>query len=372
MEGDEAGVVDGFAVAISYFMHKRFRFVAVCCMVVASRSAWAGETTPDFSKFVPPPLHPGLVAAAQTNHIPLAGMDAPTNTDRLNVGDSVTALVSLCQKDLPPTQWLLHVIAIEPGPKDKAPKLAPPTVLYASTGQKMEFTSSPAWVAIRTLGPFADGVGKKKGPVARDEHTHCTLDQGFLALGMDQAAAAVIRMTRFKEQAGKTNWMFTISTEPPPPAKVREAKEFAELMHLTAEEQRAIGGACPAMMSYFSVVGETPHLEELMFKVVDLPTVWSVVGHLGVKTDLNIDSQHFAPADAAAWGVPTHPPVYYLPMEFRLNNRPGLRISLAVTTPKAPFLACGGIVGILAEKPSQQETYLTVRILSARFAKTAP
>jgi len=336
---------------------------------MVSLSAWSAETSPDFSKFAPLPLHPALVAAAQNNHIPLEGMDAPTNTGQLNVGDSVTALVTLCQKDLPPSQWLLYVKASQPTPKDKPPKPAPPTILYASTGQKMEFTSSPSWVEMRTLGPFANGAGKQKPPVARDEQTRCTLDQGFLALGMDQAAAAVIRMTQFKEQVGKTNWAFTIATEPPSPARARESKEIAELMHLTAEEQRAIGGACPAMMSYFSVVGETPHLQELMFKVVDLPSVWSVVGHLGVKTDLQVDSKHFAPANPASWGVPTAPPVYYLPMEFMLNYRPGLRISLAVTTPQPPLLACGGIIGILAEKPSQKDTYLTVRVLSARFAR---
>jgi len=95
-----------------------------------------------------------------------------------------------------------------------------------------------------------------------------------------------------------------------------------------------------------------------------------VVGHLGVRADLEIDSERFAPADAAAWGVPTQPPVYYLPMGFLLNHRPGIRVSLAVTTPQPPLLGCGGILGILAEKPSQKETYLTVRVLSARLARS--
>ena len=337
-------------------MHPRFRLAAASLAAWVALSVGAAENLPDFSKFAAAPLHPALVAAAQTNHIPLEGMDAPTNTGTINPGDSITALLTLHQKEAATSQWLLYVQAVEQGPKDKPPKPAPPTVLYASTGQKMEFTSSPSWVELRTLGPFADGYHKKKPPVARDDHARFTLDKGFLALGMDQAAAAVIRMTRFREAQGKTNWVFNISTEPPPPDRAREEREFAEQMHLTVEDQRAIGGACPAMMSYFALVGETPHLGDLMFKVVDLPTVWSVVGHLGVRTDLDIDSAHFAAADTTSWDVPTHPPVYYLPMAFLLNRRPGLRISLAVTTPQPPLLACGGILGILAEKPSEKET----------------
>jgi hypothetical protein len=346
--------------------------VAVGWTALVSVSLGATQTAPDFSKLDSIPLHPGLIEAARTNHISIDRMDAPTNTGKLNLGDSITALITLCKKAEPTSQWLLHFEAVAPGPNDKPAKPEDPLVLYASTGKKMEFTSSPSWVELRTLGPFADGVGKKKPPVMRDERARFTLDEAFLALGMDRAAAAVIRIHHAREAKLITNGLLTISDAPPSPDHARQGKEWADLIHLTDDEQRALAGACPAMMSYFGVVEETPHLEGMMLKVVDLPSVWSIVGHFGVKADLDIDSEHFAPADPAAWGVPTHPPIYYLPMGFRLNNHPALRVTLVVTTPQPPLLACGGIVGLLAEKISEKETYLTVRILSACLARSGP
>ena len=348
------------------------RFAAFGLAALVAWPLWAAEVAPDFSKFAPLPLHPALITAARRHHIPLVGIDAPTNTGKLTLGDAVTAVVTFCQKDAPPTQWLLFVEAVSPGPKDTPPKPKKPAAFYASTGLKMEFASAPAWVDLHTLGPFADAAGKQKAPTAGDAHSRFTLDQGFLALGMDQAAAAVIRMTQFKEKAGLTNWALNFSPTPPPAESAQQNQKVADRLQLTAGEQRAMAGAIPAMLSYFEVVGETPHLEKLMYKVVDLPSVWSVVGHLGVKVDLDIDSKHFAPAEVEPWGVPTRPPVYYLPMVFRLNRRPGLLLSLAVTTPHPPLLACGGIVGILAEKPGEAGTYLTVRVISARFAQPGP
>jgi len=44
---------------------------------------------------------------------------------------------------------------------------------------------------------------------------------------------------------------------------------------------------------------------------------------------------------------------------------------LVVTRPKPPFLACAGVVGLLAERPGDPETYLTLRVLSARAALAA-
>jgi CRISPR system Cascade subunit CasD len=41
-------------------------------------------------------------------------------------------------------------------------------------------------------------------------------------------------------------------------------------------------------------------------------------------------------------------PVYHFPLRLELNQRPALNVTLVVTTPDPPLLACGGIVGLLA------------------------
>jgi len=342
--------------------------ILVCWLVGLVLPARAVSGGPDFSKFALPVFHPALQAAALTNHIPLTGIDAPIDDSRLLPGDSLTAVLTLHEKNSPSSQWLLFVKSVVPGPRDKPSKPDAPNVLYASTGDKLEFTNVPAWVELRTMGPFADGAGWHRAPAVRDDRSRFTMEQGFLAMGMDRAAEAIIRMTRLREERGLTNWLFTVGEKPPPAEKARENARIADGLGLTKAEKRAMAGAAPAMLSYFALVGETPRLESLMYKIIDLPSVWSVVGNLGVKVDLKIDTKNFARAPAEGWGVPGTPAVYYLPTEFSLNRHPALRISLAVTTPHPPLLACGGIVGILAEKPSDPATYLTVRVVSARFA----
>ena len=56
-------------------------------------------------------------------------------------------------------------------------------------------------------------------------------------------------------------------------------------------------------------------------------------------------------------------------MLLELNKQPALRVTFVVTSPKPPLLGCGGIVGMLAEKPGEKETYLTLRVISARRAE---
>jgi hypothetical protein len=52
-------------------------------------------------------------------------------------------------------------------------------------------------------------------------------------------------------------------------------------------------------------------------------------------------------------------------MLFELNNDNVFNVTLVVTAPRPPLLACGGVIGLLAEKAGDKDTYLTLRIVSA-------
>jgi hypothetical protein len=43
--------------------------------------------------------------------------------------------------------------------------------------------------------------------------------------------------------------------------------------------------------------------------------------------------------------------------------------TLVVAPARPPLLECGGIIGLLAEKPNDPKTYLLLRIISARKGK---
>lgn len=93
--------------------------------------------------------------------------------------------------------------------------------------------------------------------------------------------------------------------------------------------------------------------------------MWSVLRHGGVKTFFRVDSKNVMLGDAAGWGLPANAPLYHLPLILELNDQPALNITLAVTAPQPPLLACAGVVGMMAAKPGDKERYLAVRIVSA-------
>jgi hypothetical protein len=83
-----------------------------------------------------------------------------------------------------------------------------------------------------------------------------------------------------------------------------------------------------------------------------------------VRADINFGGDS-APANPADWDLPASAPVYYFPCMLRLNGEPALKITFVVTTPQPPLLICGGVVGLLAEKVGDNETYMTLRVISA-------
>ena len=64
--------------------------------------------------------------------------------------------------------------------------------------------------------------------------------------------------------------------------------------------------------------------------------------------------------------LPPGTPVYYLHCMLLLNNQPALKVTMVATNPDPPRLICAGVVGLLAEKPGDEETYMTMRLVSAK------
>lgn len=320
-------------------------------------------------RFAPIAPFPALATVAQSNQISLTGIDAPVPNGVLQPGDSVTALIAFFEKGARQTQWLLHLQVVPPDTQAQTTN-PPPMVIYTTTGAKLEFIPSPAFVNLRTLGPFPGADTKRRPPKPQDEVERVTLNQGFLALGLDRASAVVLRLKEAKP-AHEKGW-FSFAGKPFGDAEVQAGRKLAEDLHLTEDEQRALAGAGPALMSYFSIVQRTAGLEEILFKILDLPSLWSILRRGGVSANFRMESKRIAPADPADWGLPANAPMYHLPLVLELNKQPALNITLAVTSPQSPLLACGGIIGLQAERPGDKERFLSLRILSARRATDKP
>jgi len=319
------------------------------------------------AKLKPVPPCAALVTAAQSRQIPLEGIDAPGETNTFNAGDSVTFLVSLHQKGGKLTQWLIYIQALTPNEKELAAKAPKPLVVYDSLGSKMEFQSLPAPVTLRTLGPFTASETKKKPREPQEQNARTSLDRGFLSLGLEPAVATLYRLQQLDQPQIKG--FFSTMDTPPAPDLVEKDRKLNAIAKLTPEEERAMCGADPALESYIQIVSQTKGLNDILYQVVDLPSIWSIIRHGGVNADLNVDMKHQQPMELSDWGLAPGAPVYRSPMSLLLNDHLSLKVTLIVTEPRPPLLACAGVVGLLAEKPGDKETYMTLRVISAH--KTA-
>jgi hypothetical protein len=298
--------------------------------------------------------------------IPVAGIGAPNTSGHLFQGDSVTALVTLCEKGARYSQWIVYLQAEPPKREKSPPEPVGANVFYTSLGNKIEFVSQWSSVSVRTLGPFVEEEAQKKPPKTRDKRAGFLVDEAHLNLGLDGAAAALIRLIRAKAE------IFGLSSKPFSDAEVQRSRASASAVQLTLEEERAVVGVVPALLSYMNVIQHAEGLEDLLYKVVDKPSLWSVLKQGGVSADLAVKPEAIEAIDGVSWGLPEGQPTYQFPLALTINRRLALEIVLIVTSPQSPLLACGGIVGLVATKPSAPGTCLSLKIVNARSSGSFP
>jgi len=346
-------------------MRPLFSRMRVCCWVAFLAPSLRGAETPaDFRRLVPVALCPAAVQAARTNRISFEGIDPPRETNTLTPGDSTTASITLFEKGGKQTQWLLHVVAAELTPADRARTNKPPLVRYAGVGDKIEFARSETPVTLRLLGPFAAGTGKALK--AQDKKVRITLNEGFLGIGLDQAAAANHRIIQKQLHGG-----FRVRARPFTEAEIAAAKSVTNLQ-VSLREQRALVGADLALDSYADLVRETPGIDALFYKVVKLPSVWSLVRHVGMTVSLDVRRKFMAPVDPSVWNLAPQTPCYTYPLTLRVNEQPAMTVTFVVAPPRPPLLECAGLVAFLAEKPNDKETYMLLQVISARHCDVLP
>jgi len=321
------------------------QILAVCWIGVAGAAPSEDSPARVPAKLNPIPACPALVTAANHNHIPIERMDSASGTNGLRPGDSASVLITFVEKKKQ-TQWLLQVEATAPDPTKPAAKPSKFTV-DSSFGPPMKFKSKPAPAKLRMLGPFG-AAGWKKPPQSEVAKAQFSLNEDFLGLGLDEAAAAMFRWSKTVDFSKSVTSKALLAVNPTP------------------AEQRAVCGTFPALISYFEIVQHTEGLKDLLYKLVEMPSLWSMIKHRGVDVNLTFGNG-LAPsvADPADWNLPASAPAYYFPWLVRLNGQPAMRITLVTTSPRPPLLICGGVAGVLLEKIGDDETYMTMRLLSA-------
>jgi len=297
-------------------------------------------------KFEFVPACSNLMADAILDHVPMDGIGPSSGSTNVLAGDSITVLITLFQKEKQ-TQWLLYLEAL---PTDPAKSREGTNIftVTSSFGPPEIFYSRPVDVKLRLLGPY--GVQGHMFKVWKDEKTaRFSLNEDFLGLGFDRGASLIYHWGQTTNFTGAISSKALVAMKP------------------THEEQRAICGIFPALLSYIDIVQNTRGLEELMYKVVTLPSIKSMILHRGIDADVTYGNGKLpAPVKAEDWGLPSSAPAYTFPWLVKLNGEDTMTITLVVTQPRVPLMICGGVVGLLAEKAGDDETYMVMRLVSAK------
>lgn len=347
-------------------MTRRNRFLQSClgllglCVFWLNLALVAQEPGPELGKLVGNPVCLPAVQFARTNDIRLDGIEPLTDSEQLRPGDSITAVLTLFEKGGHESQWLLELKAAEPTPQEKASATRPALVCYAGVGEKIEFSQSVVPVQLRIVGPFSERTRRARAAKIEDQRARITVNQGFLRLGLEPAAAATYGIVQNHRHGS-----FVVRSRPFTTNEIAQARRSMAGLQLNKEEQRAIAGANLALDSYARIIEQTPGLNDILSRVVKPPSLWSVMWHLGVKVNLKIETKYVAPAQTELWHLGSAMPCYRYPLTVEVNDRPALLATLLVAPSRPPLLASAGIVGLLAENPAEKETYLLLRVISA-------
>jgi hypothetical protein len=205
----------------------------------------------------------------------------------------------------------------------KSPSNHPaPTVLYTSIGNKFEFARSSAMLDVRTIGPFAEPNSARKQPKLRDNTGRIRVNETFLGLGLNRATAVIRCMYDLRGQQQDTNaFHFGVSSKAFSSSQISRGQKMVARMRMTPEEERALAGGLPALISYFETIQQTPDLDSILRRVLSMPSFWalakSLVKHGGVSPRIAIASpeDRVGPLSLSQWDLPFPSQPYSLPVE---------------------------------------------------------
>lgn len=120
-----------------------------------------------------------------------------------------------------------------------------------------------------------------------------------------------------------------------------------------------------ALTQLLAIARKSPILRPLLYEVVDMPSLWSVITHLGARMSMRahfddvrvVAGERFDDVDVPAWS---------LPHELLINGDPALHNHILVTDPHSPLALCAGIVAITSVHPTDPSRVFTMRLVAAR------
>lgn len=312
---------------------------------------------------MPPIEHPApsaiIRALAEREAIPLTGWETVTDRQQVAAGDRCIVLVTLTSGRRE-EQWLLDFTVAALTDDEIAVASGNPAAgatLYTSSGRELKFDGQRVALNATLLGPLRTDESRIERALDRVERQTVRLmvNGEFLALGLDQAAATILRL---RDDSGKVG--FGLRADQPFPADEAAANRAAfDAKGITAADERAIAAAVPALGEFLGIAAGTPGLRNILFKVVDIPW-WALIRDLGgVSTNINLDG-------ARLHALADEPGRYVIPLTVAINGKDALVAQLVVGRPQPPGTALAGITVITAGRPNGQGPRVVIELLATR------
>jgi hypothetical protein len=120
-----------------------------------------------------------------------------------------------------------------------------------------------------------------------------------------------------------------------------------------------------AMMALLNVVQEDDALADHFWKVVEKPSLWSVITGFGVRASLTMAFEKSVPVAMPSPNLPAAERAFVVPLQIDVNGSPALLVDVVVIDSARPFAICGGIVAATARHPTRSDTRLELQLLGA-------
>ncbi len=320
--------------------------LAVAFLTPVSRAVDAPVVTNFTKEMLPPAVPPSaeLRAAAAKLGWSAGPLVLATEPGAAWTGDGVVALITLWNKGVQ-KQWLVR-FEIEPltaEEKRTAKSQLSVKVSLGKGGETWDFSGPPTLALnIRSLGPYVTLPydPKTTAKSAKDMPGRALINEEFLVLGLDRTARVSLQ-------------------------NKLEGKSSDANLNLPRADQKAVAGGFVSLLQFFLLATQIPGLKDIMWDVMDLPSVWSMVKGLGkIEPSFNDGSSTLAVLDPTGWGLPAERPLYRFPFGMNLSGKPSVHAAFFVIAPEPPLLTTAGIVGFTANSPSHPERRVLVQIVA--------
>jgi len=105
-------------------------------------------------------------------------------------------------------------------------------------------------------------------------------------------------------------------------------------------------------------------LQDLLFRIVERPSLWSIATNLGVHVTMTWGT---VASDEPTIVVPEFPDeVRRASLELAVNGSTAAWVTLLAAAPTSSTRACGGLVGAIAQHPTEAGRFAVVRLLATR------